>query len=125
MASGANDILLQHGNSSRNTLHGILHRGPAAFDGSAPQLTSLPPTGFRFDAGYASQDTTRRCACGTLEFPFRPPTGVYAMPRYFQEPTALKSGVEHEAGTAYSLMIRYPCLSEAAFTRAKDFVPER
>eukprot|EP00752_Nemacystus_decipiens_P003173 g2936.t1 len=44
---------------------------------------------------------------------------------YSTEPTALKSGIEYEAGTAYSLMVRYPCLSEDAFTRAKDFVPER
>ena len=62
---------------------------------------------------------------GGLELPVRPHTGVYAMPCCFQEPTALKSGVEHEAGTAYSLLIRYPSLSEDAFTRAKDFVPER
>eukprot|EP00903_Cladosiphon_okamuranus_P020514 g18832.t1 len=44
---------------------------------------------------------------------------------YSTEPSTLKRGVEHAAGTAYSLMVRYPCLSEDAFTRAKDFVPER
>eukprot|EP00752_Nemacystus_decipiens_P003174 g2937.t1 len=44
---------------------------------------------------------------------------------YSTEPFTLKSGVQVEAGTAYSLLIRYPSLSEGAFTRAKDFVPER
>ncbi|CAN0228567.1 unnamed protein product [Pylaiella littoralis] len=41
------------------------------------------------------------------------------------EATTLKSGIEFEAGTAFTLLLRYPCLSEDAFTRAKEFIPER
>ncbi|CAM9835267.1 unnamed protein product [Ectocarpus fasciculatus] len=41
------------------------------------------------------------------------------------ETTTMESGLELEAGTAFTLLTRYPCLSEDSFTRAKDFVPER
>ncbi|CAM9461272.1 unnamed protein product [Ectocarpus fasciculatus] len=41
------------------------------------------------------------------------------------EATTMESGLELEAGTAFTLLLRYPCLSEESFTRAKDFVPER
>lgn len=44
---------------------------------------------------------------------------------YSTEATTLKNGMEFDAGTAFTLLLRYPCLSENAFTRAKDFVPER
>ncbi|CAM9729929.1 unnamed protein product [Ectocarpus sp. 4 AP-2014] len=44
---------------------------------------------------------------------------------YNTETTTMKSGLELEAGTAFTLLLRYPCLSEHSFTRAKDFVPER
>lgn len=37
----------------------------------------------------------------------------------------MKSGLELKAETAFTTLLRYPCLSEDAFTRAKDFVPER
>ncbi|CAN0125898.1 unnamed protein product, partial [Ectocarpus sp. 8 AP-2014] len=44
---------------------------------------------------------------------------------YNTETTTMKSGLELEAGTAFTLLLRYPCFSEHSFTRAKDFVPER
>lgn len=37
----------------------------------------------------------------------------------------MKSGLELKAGTAFTTLLRYPCLSEAAFTRAKEFIPAR
>ncbi|CBJ30458.1 cytochrome P450 [Ectocarpus siliculosus] len=48
-----------------------------------------------------------------------------ATTRRSQETTTMKSGLKLEAGTAFTLLLRYPCLSEHSFTRAKDFVPER
>eukprot|EP00903_Cladosiphon_okamuranus_P007588 g7361.t1 len=44
---------------------------------------------------------------------------------YNTEPVTLKGGMEFEAGTPFTTVLRHPCLSEDAFTRAKDFVPER
>ncbi|CAN0394924.1 unnamed protein product, partial [Ectocarpus sp. 12 AP-2014] len=44
---------------------------------------------------------------------------------YNTETTTMKSGLKLEAGTAFTLLLRYPCLSEHSFTRAKDFMPER
>ncbi|CAN0057062.1 unnamed protein product [Scytosiphon promiscuus] len=41
------------------------------------------------------------------------------------EPFTMKSGLELEAETAFTTLLRYPCQSEDAFTRAKEFVPER
>ncbi|CAM9435860.1 unnamed protein product [Hapterophycus canaliculatus] len=41
------------------------------------------------------------------------------------EAFTMKSGLELEAGTAFTSLVRYPCLSEDAFTRATDFVPQR
>jgi len=37
----------------------------------------------------------------------------------------MKSGMEFEAGTAFTVLLSHPCLSEESFTRAKDCVPER
>lgn len=37
----------------------------------------------------------------------------------------MNNGYIAKKGTGFLLLIRYPSLSEEAFTRARDFVPER
>ncbi|CAM9573088.1 unnamed protein product, partial [Scytosiphon promiscuus] len=53
----------------------------------------------------------------------RPPATVLFL--HNTEAFTMKSGMELEAGTAFTTLLRYPCLSNDAFTRAKEFVPER